>query len=138
MKIIFLTNIKFNAFFLVNADKFKWYVSHNTNFLQKKCVKHICCHKIPKWKPSSQLLQSYLKAHRLSCLVLLRSSSDTVRRDLLFKTLLSTPLAQRNLPYLVSKNAFNPAIVDLGLQGTTSSPSSLTRVYYNILIKKCK
>ena len=106
--------------------------------LQKKSAKHICCYTIPEWKPSSQLLQSYLKAHRSSCLVLLPSSSDTVHKFPLLETLLSTPLAWRNLPYYIPKYAFDPAVVDIRLQGTTSSPSSLAQVYYNTNAEKCK
>jgi len=85
---------------------------------------HTRRHNTPKWKPSSQLQQSYLKAHKRFRLVLLRSSSDTVHEVLLLETLLSTPLAWCDLPYIMSKSAVNPAIVDLRLQGTTSSPFS--------------
>ena len=62
--------------------------------------------------------------------MLLRSGSDTVHKVLLLKTLLSSLLAGCNLPYSIPKSAVNPAIVDLRLQGTTSSPFSLAQMYY--------
>ena len=94
-------------------------------------ARHTRRNTIPKWKPSSRLLQSYLKAHRRFRLVLLRSGSDTVHKVLLLKTLLSSLLAGCDLPYHIPNSAVNPAIVDLRLQGTTSSPFSLAVVLYH-------
>lgn len=115
---------------LVNAENKRSYATHNSLFFLKK-ARHTCRNTIPKWKPSSRLLQSYLKAHRRFCLVLLRSGSDTVHKVLLLKTLLSSLLAGCDLPYHIPKSAVNPAIVDLRLQGTTSSPFSLAVVLYH-------
>ena len=52
----------------------------------------------PKWEHSRWLLQSFPVAHANACLVLLRSSSDTVRSMTLHGTLLSSLLAMRNQP----------------------------------------
>ena len=118
--------MKHESFFKLKNKKKK-----KGNLLLFDCLKkveHTFCYTTPKWKPSSQLLQSYLKAHRMFCLVLLRSGSDTVHKVLLLKTLISTPLAWCDLPYHIPRCAVYPAIVDLRLQGTTSSPYSSTKV----------
>ena len=101
-----------------------------------KNARHTCRNNIPKRKPNSQLQQSYPKAHERSCLVLLRSSSDTVHKFPLLRTLLSTPLIWCGLPYVAPKSAVNPAMVDLRLQGTTSSPFSLAIIIITQTSKK--
>ena len=81
---------------------------------QPKPERYLC-----RWLP-----QSYLVAHNCDCLVLLYSYPDTVHRQSLHKTLLSTLLAHSSFPQRRPSKAFSPTVVDCGQQGTTSSPPS--------------
>ena len=71
-----------------------------------------CCCRLPKRKHGRWLRQSYLMAHAPICLVLLYPYPDTVRRDALHKTLLSTFLTVCGLPQPAPRKAFSPAIAD--------------------------
>lgn len=82
-------------------------MTENTNFPQIKTPRFshgvlIATHRLrqfkPKRKPYRWLLQSFPVAHGNACLVLLRSSPDTVHSMQLHGTLLSTLLIRRGLP----------------------------------------
>lgn len=79
---------------------------------------------------NSQLPRSYLVAHNSICLVLLRSSPDTVHSESLHKTPKSTSLVDLSLPYTYPRYAVYLAVADCKLQGTASSPYSAVFLLY--------
>lgn len=80
-----------------------------------KYSKKLCslfCRNKPKRKPYRRLLQSYPMAHRGNCLVLLYPYPDTVRSPRLHKTLVSTLLIRRSLPFIPPRKTIGPAVAD--------------------------
>lgn len=113
-----------------------WTKVQTWNFIN---VLHIIfCHNTPKWKASSQLLQSYLVAHGRVCLVLLPLSSDTVHKWPLHKTLISSSLADRNLPCIMPRNAFSPAVADLRIRAPLVPHLVQHKHIISYFFSKCK
>ena len=99
--------------------------------LNKLCS--LFCRNKPKRKPYRWLLQSYLMAHRSNCLVLLYPYPDTVRSLRLHKTLISTLLIRRSLPFAPSRKTVGPAIADCRFRSPqTTRPAQYSHFSRNI------
>lgn len=74
-------------------------------------------------------LKAYLWHTLIGCLVLLRSSPDTVHSKALHKTLRSSPLTY-NLPSTpCAENGFQPCCSGLQVKGTAGSPPSTAMLF---------
>ena len=77
--------------------------------------------------------EGWSAAHKNFRLLLLPSGPDKVHKFALRRTQPSTPLTWGRLHKANPRTSINPAIADCRLQGTATSPSSMTIVYFSML-----